>query len=323
MFMRYNARIWDATVFIAAKVPWILTQVIPMAALLGTLVTLTILSRHAETTALRTAGISLVRIARPFALCGLALCVLTFWLQEVIVPPASTFAQEVRYLRIRGLKSRDLADNDDAWLRFGSSLVHVNRALPEQKLLLGVEAFELGETGVKRHVRAEKAQWQGNTWVLKNAQIVDYSADEGWEKSEAPELAMMVAPAPADLVATEKYAEEMSLRDLSARIRSARAQGLSTNSLEVDWWAKTSIPFTCILMPILSVPFALRTSRRGGLWAGVAIGVGVGFTYFMILTFGIALGRAGVLPPWLAAWAGNFLFLLVATVLFRRAERGL
>ena len=84
----------------------------------------------------------------------------------------------------------------------------------------------------------------------------------------------------------------------------------------------TSLPFANVLMPLLAVPLALRSRRRGGLWSGAALAIGVGFAYMLLLMLGIAVGPAGHLPPWVAAWAGNLLFAIIAVRLFRRAERG-
>lgn len=321
-FIQTDAKAVDIFLFILGKVPWMILQTLPVASLLGALVSLTILSRNGETTALRTAGISLLRIARPFAVCGAVLCAVIFWFQEAVVPPASRFATEVRYVRIKGKQLDKVRESENAWFRNGASMVHVDHLLSGNRRLEGVEAFDLANGRVSRHLTADSAEWAGNIWRLTNVRIVDYDDAAGWKESQAATLEVALAPAPGDLVTNNVRSEEASMGDLEARIRSARAQGLASGRLEVDWWSKTSLPFACLILPLLSVPFALRTSRRGGLWTGVAVGIGVGFTYLLLMMMGLTLGRAGVLPPWLAAWAGNLLFAGAAVFFFRKAERG-
>jgi lipopolysaccharide export system permease protein len=45
----------------------------------------------------------------------------------------------------------------------------------------------------------------------------------------------------------------------------------------------------------------------------VGLALILGVAYFLMNTFFLAAGNAGLLPPLLAAWATNLLFLAIAT----------
>jgi lipopolysaccharide export system permease protein len=52
-----------------------------------------------------------------------------------------------------------------------------------------------------------------------------------------------------------------------------------------------------------------------------AIGMALGFAYFVVDNFAVALGNIGAYPPLVAAWAPFLLFLLIGeTVLIRSEE---
>ena len=90
--------------------------------------------------------------------------------------------------------------------------------------------------------------------------------------------------------------------------------------LEVGLWAKTSVPFVTLLMPLLPFPFGVRAGRRGSTSAGIVLAILLGFSYWLVLAVGLSLGKTGVLPPVLAAWVGNIVFAVLGIVLLLRAE---
>lgn len=64
-------------------------------------------------------------------------------------------------------------------------------------------------------------------------------------------------------------------------------------------------------MTILGVPFGLTTGRRGALY-GFGLAIGLFMSYWLLNTFFVAVGQAGLMPAVLAAWAANVLFLAAA-----------
>jgi lipopolysaccharide export LptBFGC system permease protein LptF len=48
---------------------------------------------------------------------------------------------------------------------------------------------------------------------------------------------------------------------------------------------------------------------------GLALSIMVAFSYWIVHTMFIALGHAGYIPPIGAAWAGNVIFGLFATIM--------
>jgi len=74
--------------------------------------------------------------------------------------------------------------------------------------------------------------------------------------------------------------------------------------------SKLAQPLACFVMLLLAIPFALKTGRSGGAARGVATGVAIGFAYFIINTAVQSYGRSGILPPVVAAWGANFIFIM-------------
>ena len=321
MILKYHATLADSLVFFAARLPWMVSQVIPMAALLATVLSLTLLSRNGEITALRCGGISLRRLALPYLGCGLALTLLNGFIQEVAAPRGFAFAREVKEVRIKGKSPRSLHKTEDLWLRSGNNVVHVGRVEPEGTVLVDVTVAELSGSRVVRRADAREARWDGERWQLVDAEIRIFGADGIPRTERATEIPCTLEERPEDFRIAEVTADEESWTDLRYRLERNRKQGLDTRDLEVGLWAKTSVPFVTVLMPLLAFPFGVRAGRRGSTSAGIVLAILLGFSYWLVLAVGLSLGKTDVLPPILAAWVGNIVFAVLGLVLLARAER--
>ena len=75
--------------------------------------------------------------------------------------------------------------------------------------------------------------------------------------------------------------------------------------------ARLATPFTSLIMAFLGIPFALQKGRNANLAMGVALSVAVGVSFYLLQAMLIAFGYSAVIPPWVAAWAPNVLFMLI------------
>ena len=80
-------------------------------------------------------------------------------------------------------------------------------------------------------------------------------------------------------------------------------------------------PASTLLMPLLAAVAAFGLARSGQVLMRAVIGMALGFAYFVVDNFSLAMGNAGTYPPMVAAWAPFLLFLLIGeTVLIRTEE---
>ncbi len=321
VFLKYEASVGDALLFLGARIPWMVSQVLPMATLMGTLLSLMLLARHGEITALRCAGVSLTRLFLPYLACGLAAAGANALIQEVAAPRGSAFAQEVQEVRIKKRSLSSLLKSEDLWMRSGHRIVHVGLVGPEDGRLLGVSVAEVEGSRVLRRIDAAQARWIGEGWMLDDVVLREFFPDGTFSREERESLSYPFEGRPEDFLIAEVGPDEATWAELRRRIARYRAQGIETRALEVALWSKTSLPLVNVVMPLLGFPFAVRAGRRGGAAFALVSSLCLGFVYWLVLAVGIGMGNAGVLPPPLAAWAGNLLFAGVGAALLLRAER--
>jgi lipopolysaccharide export system permease protein len=73
-------------------------------------------------------------------------------------------------------------------------------------------------------------------------------------------------------------------------------------------------------MPLLGAVAAFGLARSGQLLLRAILGMALGFAYFVVDNFSLAMGNLGAYPPLLAAWAPFALFLLVGESVLIRTE---
>ena len=115
--------------------------------------------------------------------------------------------------------------------------------------------------------------------------------------------------------------EAQSITELRNSIDALSAAGRRTDELEGFWWHKISGPMSALLMPLLGAVAAFGLARSGKLFVRAVIGMGLGFAFFVIDNFALAMGNMGGYSPLLAAWAPFLLFAAIGeTVLIRTEE---
>jgi lipopolysaccharide export LptBFGC system permease protein LptF len=97
---------------------------------------------------------------------------------------------------------------------------------------------------------------------------------------------------------------EMNVRELREYIKELVESGYRPASLIVRWHQKFAYPLSAFIMVLLALPFGLnRGGRKVSTMQGIAIALGLGIAYFMLVALFGKLGEVDVLPPVVGAWA--------------------
>ncbi len=114
--------------------------------------------------------------------------------------------------------------------------------------------------------------------------------------------------------------DELTREKLGELIEQERKAGRDVRAKEVQYHTKLAVPFACVIFSIFGPVFSLAFARSGG-FAGVLLSVLVVFAHInLLLLFSKILGEPGVIPPIVAAWAPNAIFLVAALIAMRRVE---
>jgi LPS export ABC transporter permease LptG len=296
------------------RTPQFVFYVIPIAALLSVLVTFGLLSRNSELTVMKACGISLYRASVSVLLLSLMFSVVIFQLEQRLLASSNRKA-EVIDAKIRGRTPRVFDAVNRQWvLGRDGAIYHYSYFNPEQKELAALRIYQPASDAWR--LRTETAAIRAthrSGWVGHQVRIGDFSSPTPrWQTfAERPLLLE-----PPDYFETEQpVAEMMSIGQLRRYVNELSASGLNVAHLAVELQHKMAFPFVTLVMTLLAIPFGVSTGRRGALYA-VGLGIVLALSYWIVMSLFVALGKSGLLTPWLAAWSPNIIVLGASGFMF-------
>lgn len=299
--------------------PYWIALTLPIAALLGTLFSLTSLARANELTAMKAAGISLYRLLLPLLAFSLAFGGLAFFFTDQVVP-AATYRYRAVWDEIRAVNRADGSRRQVLLQDVEGQLVFARSYDARTQRASEVSCEEQRAGRVVRRLEGRRLEWRDDRWVLLDGHEYRFGAAgtqvEAFAQRELPALTLR----PADFAQQQKKPEEMDYGELRNYIDRARANGEDPTRQQVDLHLKIAFPFTCFVIVLLGAPLA-ADARRSGLAGSFGRGTLICFVYYSCVKAGQALGWNELLSPALGAWLPNLIFGFLGLALLWRAPK--
>jgi LPS export ABC transporter permease LptF/LPS export ABC transporter permease LptG len=300
-------------------IPYLLYQLSPLAALVAVLVTIGVMSKNNEIVAFKASGISLYRLAVPLLFAGSVLAGTLLLLDSTYLPYANQRQDALRN-QIKGRPPQTYT-RPQRWI-FGENYKVYNYDLfdPAQSLFGGLTVIELDPTTfeMKRRVFATRARWLNaeKAWVLESGWVREFvnGAVTQYSPFKVTSLPELVEP-PTYFNREVIQAIQMNWFDLDKYIGGLQAAGFDVSTLKVQWHKKLAYPLIAPISMLLAIPFAILVGSRGAI-SGIAMGVGIGITYWSVSALLEAMGGIGQLPPMLAGWSPDIIFLFLGLYFF-------
>ncbi len=302
------------------KGAWIVDQVLPIAVLMATLFTIGSMARYLELTALYSSGLSLARIGRPLLVAGLVLTVVALGWREYVLPEANLRKWRVWEVEIHKQTETLRPTRQIAATGPDGRLYYARKYDPNSQTVTGLKVMGMEGSAVTERVDAERAEWDGDHWVLHRGTRRSFDGDqeiiEPFETLTASDLAIT----PDGLYRTRVRPENMNIRQLMAHRDLLRQTGGDPVAMDVDIQFQLAFPLVNFIVVCLGMVLA-SGPRKTTIASGFGLTLMVGFGYYLMMMFGRSLGHSGVLPPLAAGWSGNVVYSILAWSLFARARR--
>jgi lipopolysaccharide export system permease protein len=320
ILMRHDATVGAATRYFLFKIPLMVTQIMPPAVITAVLLAFGMLGRRNEIVALRASGVSLGQTAIPIlALAGLISVGTLIW-NETVVPYCSRNFQYVNNVEIRKREIRGVLSNRAIWYHGADGFYNIDYVDRARQAVYDLTIYHLDdEFRLRSVVQVPRAQWTDGHWLATGA--VEHQLDGAtFHSVPAPPESVAIPETLDDFLEVQREAEELSFTALRERIQSLTRKGIDASHYLVDLYLKLALPFSSLVLALIAVPIAGRLRRHPSIAAIIGLGTAVGFGYWVLLGLATSLGQSGALPPLIAAWAANAIYVLLGTVLFLWSE---
>jgi lipopolysaccharide export system permease protein len=278
------------------------------------------LERDNEILAFKAAGAPYNAVLLSFVPAVLLVGIAHFVLADQVVPRAiNAMVQRDIYI------DRDSNHDDDAvFIQDGRTVVEVTTVGKYGSKLKDMRIYERGENGVLKSVRqAAEARYdtQQRAWSLTDVWITSIIPDQPSQAVHRAEMPWETTLTPAEFSNLIELPQAMSLAKIWSFATSADVGVRPTYFYEAWLQKRFALPMSSILMILLAAPVAHSIYRRDrGLAAGMAIGFGLGFLYFIADGLVMSLGETGAVPPVVAAWMPILVFASVGGAWLIRLE---
>ncbi|MCC5862998.1 MAG: LPS export ABC transporter permease LptG [Gammaproteobacteria bacterium] len=299
----------QAAAYVALRLPRLAVEMLPAAALLGSLLGLGNLAARSELIAMQAAGVSRLQMARAALMTGAVLVVFMGSVGEYFSPTLANYARQMRAiakfdeLTVGGL---------NAWVRDGSVIMNMRQddTAPGNA---GIFVFEIGPGQQLTALgRGDSATAEGaGAWLLSGYAETRFQDER------------VVAAEGVRLLGTEMLTEDLlnlsvvRPADLDARglwmyVTYLRANQLDSTAYEVAFWSRLANIASVAVMTVLALPFVFGSLRAAGAGARLMVGVMIGLGYFLVSRM-LANGAVVFdIPPVIVAWAPTGLLLALA-----------
>jgi lipopolysaccharide export system permease protein len=312
----YTAR--DALAFVLLNLPQQASEVLPISALIGTLIGLGALARGSELTVMRAAGMSVWRIARAAALAGVVLVVGGALLGEVLAPPMQQLARQLK--AFGKFENISFAGRGGAWVRDGNLLVNIERQSGDAQFG-GMMVFQVdAENRLQSMARAASATpdpaggWRLSQYVESRFEgdrvVASRVGTRRLESNISAEFVGIAAATP----------DRLSSSTLYRLIRHLEANGLDTRPALFAFWSRIARTIAVLFGVLVAVPFVFGSLRSSGGGARTTVGLLIGIAFFLLQRMLESGAIVFDLDPVVLAWIPTALLAAVALTMLARTR---
>jgi lipopolysaccharide export system permease protein len=279
------------------------------------------MSNNSELTAIKAGGISVYRLVYPvmgFALFASFLC-LAF--SEIVIPRSNKMAEKIRKENI--LKIKDHFVRENIFTKTGpKSLMCAQQIDLSKKTMKNIMFIHLGDDNKPKHrIVAKSAIYKKETWLFYDVTLFKFEKG-GVSRfvKQYPQKKLFFHEKPEQFEEESKKPKHMSMKALRKKIYEIKQTGSeSPVNFQVEYYLKTAVPFSTFIFAIIGVAMGFKPGRSGA-FVGFGISLLVIFAYYVAMSFSRSYGRLGFLPPPIAGWMQNFLFLGIGLWLLSKVE---
>jgi len=309
-FARYNATGIEIVRFYGARIPLLASRVVPMALLVATALTVSLLAAEGELIGMRSCGIPAPRALLPVLVIALVVVPAYFVLNNVVVPRTNALADELKESEIKeGFYTRLAEARKDAvWYRAGTQVLEAERFDPDRGVARKLAIYHIGENGLpESRLDATAAHHIGEgDWKLTDPRLV-LLQDGTVREAPAPRYATLGEALPARVDTMH-----LSVAALGREIAELEADGHDPTHYRVDLQVKLAQPLACIILPALLLFFAVGGPPFPGPAQNLLVSGIVGVSYILLTGVSASFGYGGTISPLFGGWGPNIAFSLAA-----------
>jgi len=311
---RGGYKLQHAFFFVLLGLPGYAYELMPIAALIGTIYTLSQFAARSEFTIMRVSSMSTMMTAKVLVKIGLLFVVATVLIGEFVSPKSAEFAEKVK-LEAKGssisqkfktgLWSKDVIRTDGTSGDIvGSRFINIGEIRPDGRLI-GVKLYEFDRNlHMTALIQAGHADYKGqHIWNLEDVVQTDFvngtstediTSSIATKKFPSKDLVSEITPEILSVLFADP--DHMSAYNLWSYSQHLAENNQHTERYDIAFWKKLVYPLSVFVMMALALPFAYLHFRAGGVSLKIFTGIMIGVSFQLVNTLFSHLGLHNTLP---------------------------
>jgi lipopolysaccharide export system permease protein len=324
LMINKGIRFRDIAQLMLFLMPSFLMFTIPISLLIAILIGMGRLSGDNEITVLKMSGISLYQLAFPVAFAALAAFIMTAATTLFLVPYGNWAAKNLLYDMAKqkasiGIREKVFIDDFRGLLLYAEKipvqgnflegvLISDNRIMREPSTIIARKAYLVSDPDTMAiTLRLEDGSIHTADAGLKNYRKMDFRFYD--VRLDLPSSLSEEKQAGA------KSSTEMTVAELSAKLRSRGIEQTALRELAIEFNKKLTIPLSCLVFALIALPLGIR-AHRSVRARGFTIGFAIVLIFYLMRLSGEALVETGRLSPVIGTWTPNAVFAIAGILLF-------
>ena len=184
-----------------------------------------------------------------------------------------------------------------------------------------LEQYEEGS--MTRSLEAADVTFDPETkrWSAPRYTVRSFDNEENESFTQYRNLDTLINLEEAELGVVNQLIKTMNIHDLNEFLAQQRAKGSDTiNIIQVEQHARFAYPLGTFILTLIGVSLSSR-KVRGGTGLHIGVGIALCFSYILFYRFFEEFAKSGSLPPGLAIWLPNLIYLVIAIYLYQKAPK--
>lgn len=315
---------FDVCRMVIYLIPSFLVFTIPMSLLLAVLLAFGRLSADNEIVVLKSSGMSLVQLLSPVFICASFAVVAALAVSTIGVPWGNGAFKELSLAVLKQNISSTIREKT-FWDDIPGVVMYIDHFDDQNRTLRGVVIHDNRDAGrpmtifAKDGIIAGKADNSAVQLALHNGSIHMSDSEGLYRLVNFGEYSMSVGDASGNNEISRNESD-MKISELRRQLNAPETPDSRRPKLFTELHSRFTFPVASLVFAILAVPLGIQ-NRRSGKSGGFTISIAIILTYYVLMSVMRTFAERSVIPPILALWMPNLVFLAVGIILMRMASQ--
>jgi lipopolysaccharide export system permease protein len=306
-------------------IPHIIALLFPLFVFIAVIFFTSKMAGQTEIVAILASGTTYNRWLRPYWIGGVLLGLLLWVSNQWIVPKANNIrgSFEAAYVDAHSSYNALITTSPDVYFRIDSfTYAGIYGYDTANNRGRGFFTYRVEKGKVVSNLRAENIIWDTAT---KNWRLTDVIERKVLDSKESVSFTMEIRKTypfkPIDIKKDKYTKDKLTTTQLINQIKVEELRGSEgLNELKIERYRRDATPITVLLLTLIGGIIAGK-KVRGGSGSHLALGFVIAALFIITDRFSTIFSTKGNLPPLLAAWIPNLIFIWVVYYLYKKAPK--